>query len=154
MAAIAVSFVWTSCAAQSKDFKEIELSSQNGGQMKLSETVRDNKYTFLVFWASWCGPCMREVPFQVEAYKKYKDKGFEIYGVSLDDDPASWRATTSERGMSWIQVSDLAGWASPAASQYGVRSIPTNFLIDRKGNIVAKNLRGGDLEAKLSELLK
>ena len=112
-----------------------------------------NKYTLVDFWASWCGPCMGEVPHLKETYDKFHKKGFEIYGVSFDNNRDKWLAAVKDNGMKWIQVSDLNGFDNPAAKDYAVQGIPSNFLIDASGNIVAKNLRGEDLYKKVEELL-
>ena len=106
------------------------------------------------FWASWCGPCMGEVPYLVEDYAKYHKKGFEIYGVSLDRAREPWLKAIETKGLVWVNVSELKFWDDEAAKQYAVRSIPSNFLISSDGTIVARNLRGEELGAKLAELLK
>ena len=106
------------------------------------------------FWASWCGPCRRENPNVVAAYNKFKDKNFTILGVSLDDDKDKWLEAVNKDQLTWTHVSDLAGWESVAARTYNVQSIPANFLIDPNGIIIARDLRGEDLETKLSEVLK
>ena len=113
------------------------------------------------FWASWCGPCRMENPNVVATYKKYKDakfknaKGFKIYSVSLDNNVNAWTKAISQDGLVWPdQVSDLKGWQSAAAAMYGVYSIPTNFLLDSKGVIIAKSLRGEALGNELSKLVK
>jgi thiol-disulfide isomerase/thioredoxin len=143
------------CTAQTGEkYKEIAgITSPAGKEIKLSDVVKENKYTLLDFWASWCGPCMRELPYLTEAYTQYKDKGFEIYGVSYDNDGIAWQSAIQNNGMNWVHVSSLAGWECPTQQLYNVRSIPANFLIDSKGNIVAKNLRGEGLDKKLAELL-
>jgi thiol-disulfide isomerase/thioredoxin len=105
------------------------------------------------FWASWCGPCMEEVPHLKQAYDKFHGQGLEIYGVSLDNDNDKWLGAIREHGMGWVQVSDLNGFDNLAAKDYAVQSIPSNFLIDAQGRIVAKNLRGEDLCSKVAELL-
>lgn len=105
------------------------------------------------FWASWCGPCRRENPNVVAAYKKYHTKGFDILGVSLDDSKADWLKAIYKDGLAWTHVSDLKGWDNAVAKLYAVRSIPTNLLIDANGNILGKSLRGEDLQKKLEELL-
>jgi peroxiredoxin len=111
------------------------------------------KYVLLDFWASWCGPCRLENPNVVKAFHKYHDKGFDILGVSLDDTKADWLQAIKKDGLDWTQVSDLKGWQASAASLYGVKGIPMNYLIDKNGIIVAKGLRGEDLEGKLAGLL-
>ncbi len=128
------------------DGKEISLKS-------VIETA-GNKYTLLDFWASWCGPCMGEVPFLTKAYKKYHKKGFEIYGVSFDNNRDKWLGAIKDNKMKWIHVSLLKGFDNPAAKEYSIQGIPSNFLLDAEGKIVAVNLRGEALEKKLEELLK
>jgi peroxiredoxin len=110
-------------------------------------------YILLDFWAAWCGPCRRENPNVVAAFQKYKDKGFTVYGVSLDRDKERWLKAIDDDKLTWPQVSDLTFWNSKAAAIYGVRAIPSNFLIAPNGEIVARNLNGEDLNKKLEELL-
>jgi len=114
------------------------------------------KYVLVDFWASWCMPCRAENPNVVKAYNKYKDKGFTVLGVSLDSQTAraAWLKAIATDGLTWTQVSDLKGWKNEAAAQYGVSSIPQNFLIDPNGVVVAKNLRGEDLNSKLASIFK
>jgi len=112
------------------------------------------KYVLLDFWASWCGPCRRENPNVVEAYKKFKNKNFTILGVSLDDNKESWIKAFKDDGLEWNHVSDLKGWKNAAALQYGVRAIPSNFLLDPSGKILAHNLRGEVLQDTLAKILK
>lgn len=112
------------------------------------------KYVLVDFWASWCGPCRQENPNVVKAYNRFKDKNFTILGVSLDDNRDRWLRAINQDGLAWTQVSDLRGWGNEVAVQYGVQSIPTNFLVDPNGKIIARNLRGEELEAKLEQLLK
>ncbi len=142
------------CGGQNGEkFKEIEgLKSPEGKEIKLSDVVGDNKFTLLDFWASWCGPCIAELPYLKGAYEMYHDLGFEIYGVSYDDDGEAWRGTIARQGMSWVHVSALRGWDCPTQPLYGVNAIPRNYLIDSRGNIVAKNLRGEAIAKKLEEL--
>ncbi|MFQ6939206.1 MAG: thioredoxin-like domain-containing protein [Alistipes finegoldii] len=130
------------------------LQSDAEGQIVTLTSVIENpanKYTLVDFWASWCGPCMGEVPHLKETYDKFHKKGFEIYGVSFDNNRDKWLAAVKDNGMKWIQVSDLNGFDNPAAKDYAVQGIPSNFLIDASGNIVAKNLRGEDLYKKVEE---
>lgn len=153
---VAAAGTWVACSGQpAQKYKEIAgLTSPDGAEIKLSQVVEANKYTLLDFWASWCGPCMGELPYLKAAHDGYHDKGFEIYGVSYDDDGAAWRGAIADGAMNWVHVSALKGWDCPTQALYGVNSIPRNYLIDRKGNIVASNLRGEALEAKLAELMK
>jgi peroxiredoxin len=114
------------------------------------------KYILIDFWATWCGPCMAEMPNVKKAYDQYKDKGFGIIGVSLDrpDSQELWKKVISRDQLAWIQVSDLKWWNSKAALAYNVNSVPANFLVDPQGKIIAKNLRGEALQKKLGELFQ
>ncbi|PTR00949.1 peroxiredoxin [Mucilaginibacter yixingensis] len=123
----------------------------NGAPVKLSSFK--GKYVLVDFWASWCGPCRQENPNVVRAYNKYKTKNFTILGVSLDRDKTAWQNAIKNDGLAWTQVSDLQYWNNAVAAQYQVTSIPQNFLIDPQGKVIAKNLRGEELDAKLAELL-
>ncbi len=138
---------------------EIVEKSVNGKPIKLSDTK--GKLVLIDFWASWCGPCRRENPAVVAAYNKYKDKrfvngkGFVVFNVSLDRDETAWKKGIETDRLDWpYHVSDLKGWYSKHAAIYGVRSIPSNFLIDGNGIIIAKDLRGPALEATLEKYLK
>jgi peroxiredoxin len=124
----------------------------NGKPVKLS-SLR-GKYVLIDFWASWCQPCRQENPTVVRAYNKYKAKNFTILGVSLDKPNAkqAWLSAIKNDGLVWTQVSDLKSWYNEAAALYGVKAIPQNFLLDPEGKIIAKNLRGEDLENKLAEI--
>ncbi len=131
---------------------DIKLASPSGNEIALS-SLR-GKYVLIDFWASWCGPCRQENPNVVRMYNQYKDKGFEIFGVSLDQDRAKWLKAIEADKLTWPHVSDLKGWESSAASLYGVTAIPQTVLLDKEGKIIAKNLRGAALEEKLASLLK
>lgn len=129
---------------------ELAFSSPTGEVLKLSDYR--GKYVLIDFWASWCRPCRMENPNVVKLYNQYKEKGFEIYGVSLDQKKGAWENAITMDNISWPQVSDLGGWQSNAAKVYNVSSIPATYLLDPKGVIIAKNLRGGELANKLSEI--
>ena len=131
---------------------EISLNDTTGTPIPLS-SLR-GKYVLIDFWASWCGPCRAENPNVVRMYNKYKDKGFAIYSVSLDQAKANWTKAIRNDNLTWTHVSDLKFWQSAAAQQYGVQAIPATFLLDKDGKIIAKNLRGDALEQKLEEVLK
>jgi peroxiredoxin len=112
------------------------------------------KYVLIDFWASWCGPCRQENPNLVRTYQKFKDKNFEILGVSLDNNKSKWLEAIQDDQLTWAQVSDLKYWRNEVAVQYGVQSIPANFLLDKEGKIIAKGLRGPALEQTLEKLLR
>jgi peroxiredoxin len=126
-------------------------NDENGKPVSLSSLK--GKYVLLDFWASWCGPCRLENPNVVKAFHKFHDKGFDIFGVSLDDKKADWLQAIKKDGLNWTQVSDLKGWQAGAVSLYGINGIPMNYLLNKNGIIVAKGLRGEELDSKLSELL-
>ena len=142
--------------AQSRSYTDISLPDTEGRDITLSSVVDNpnNKYVLLDFWATWCGPCMGEVPYLVETYEKYHGKGFEIYGVSLDYKSEAWRTVIRNRSMGWVHVIQPRGGNTAATDAYGIRSIPSNFLIDAAtGRIIAVNLRGEALGRKIAELL-
>jgi len=130
---------------------EIELPNPEGQVIKLS-SLR-GKYVLIDFWAKWCGPCRRENPNVVMAYNKFKDKGFEVFGVSLDRNKEDWLQAIAEDGLTWTQVSDLKYFESKAATDYNISAIPFSILLDKEGKIIAKNLRGAALDKKLEEVL-
>jgi peroxiredoxin len=150
-AAMAAKEAKTAVGTAAADFVE---ATPEGKKVALSSFR--GKYVLLDFWASWCGPCRAENPNVVKAYNEYRDKGFTVLGVSLDGASMKdkWVAAIRHDGLVWTQISDLKGWDNEAAKAYGVASIPQNFLIDPNGVIIAKNLRGDALQAKLAELFK
>ena len=121
---------------------------------KIDITGYRGKYTLVEFWASWCAPCREESPTLVRLYNEYKDKGFEILSISIDKNTTQWKNAIRQDGYVWENVCDLNGYGGPTAALYTVTAIPNSFLLDRDGRIVAKNLRGKNLESKLAELMK
>ena len=121
-----------------------------GEELSLSDLK--GQYVLIDFWASWCGPCRRENPNVVKLYDKYHEQGFEILGVSLDNNKSKWTAAIEKDGLEWPHISDLKGWQSGPAKIYGVRSIPSTVLLDRDGKIIVRNLRAHQLEGKLKEI--
>lgn len=124
------------------DGKPVSLSSYKG------------KYVLVDFWASWCRPCREENPSVVKAYQKYKSKGFDVFGVSLDEDKDQWLEAVKNDRLTWTHVSDLKGWKSDVVPLYNITGIPYNLLLDKNGNILGKGLFGEDLDKKLAEHLK
>lgn len=141
-------------AVVGEQFKDLEEPDVDGNVHKLSEYVGTGKWVLVDFWASWCGPCKKEMPNVVEAYQKFHDKGFDIVGLSFDNDKEKWVAAIGEWEMPWIHLSDLQGWKSVPVEVYGVNAIPDNLLIDPEGKIVARGLRGKKLVEKLEEVIK
>lgn len=112
------------------------------------------KYVFIDFWASWCGPCRAENPNLVKAYQKFKGKPFEIVGISLDEKKEPWLKAIEKDNLPWVHLSDLKGWENELTRHYGIKWIPSSFLLDPEGRIVARDLRGDALDKMLSDLLK
>lgn len=135
------------------EIPEIALPSPTGEIIKLSSTR--GKVVLLDFWAAWCPPCRRESPHLVLAYNTYKTKGFEIFQVSLDKTKEEWvKAIEQDNLGKWIHVSDLKYWNSQVVSQFNIKSIPFNMLLDKDGKVIATNLRGESLMIKLAEVIK
>ena len=135
-------------------FTDFSMPDPKGKMISVSDYVKKNKYTLIDFWASWCGPCRAEMPTVVKAYDLYHAKGFEVVGVSLDNNKEAWIKAIDQLKMPWPHMSDIKGWGCAGAALYNVKGIPANVLIDQQGKIVAKNLRGQDLLDKMAELLK
>jgi peroxiredoxin len=130
---------------------EISSVTPDGKTVKLSDFK--GKYVLLDFWASWCGPCRQENPNLVKQYHAFKDKNFTIFGFSLDDDKDKWVKAIKEDKLDWNHASELQQWESPAARLYNINAIPASFVIDPNGKIIAKNLRGDELESFLAKAL-
>ncbi|MBK8881509.1 MAG: AhpC/TSA family protein [Bacteroidales bacterium] len=145
--------VKTNPAGEGAEAPDIVLPSPQGDTIKLSSTR--GSVVLLDFWASWCSPCRQENPNLVQAYNTYHRKGFQIYQVSLDKTKEAWmKGIEDDQLGKWIHVSDIKYWNSQAAKLYKIESIPSNFLLDRQGRIIATNLRGEALQTKLAELFK
>lgn len=137
-----------------KQFIDIKGTTPDGKELSLSDYAGKGKYVLVDFWASWCPPCRKDMPTVVEAYKQYKNKGFEIVGVSLDDDKAAWEKGIKDLNITWPQVSDLKGWKTELGAAYAVNSIPHTVLLDKEGKIIAKDIHASELLSKLAELMK
>ena len=135
-----------------KQFTDLEEPDVDGNMHKLSEYVGKGKWVLVDFWASWCGPCLREMPNVVKAYETYHAKGFDVVGLSFDNKKEPWVQAIADQKMPWTHLSDLKGWRTVASGVYDVNSIPDNLLIDPQGKIVARGLRGEALQAKLKTI--
>lgn len=131
---------------------DIKLPTPDGEELSMY-SLRGN-YVLLDFWASWCGPCLREAPNVKALYDKYHAKGFQVFGVSLDNDKEAWIAAIEKHGLNWHQVSSLKGWECPAAKQYNVTGIPRMYILDPDGKIIAMDLRGKELTQFVDNLYK
>lgn len=140
--------------AVGKKFTDFEMADPDGKMHKLSDFVGNGKVVLIDFWASWCPPCRADMPHLVELYAEYKKKNFEIVGISLDRTADAWKKGIQDLNMTWPQLSDVKFWQCEGAALYGVNSIPHTVLVDKDGTIIAKNLRGEALDAKLAEILK
>ena len=135
-----------------QQFTDFEMVDTLGTMHKLSEYVGNGHWLFVDFWASWCGPCIREMPHVVAAYEKFHAKGLDIVGVSLDGNKIPWKKAIVSLNMPWVHLSELKGWESLSTKIYKIDAIPDNLLIDPQGKIVARGLRGEALHEKLKEI--
>lgn len=135
-------------------YEDFLMADTAGRSVSSKEITGKAKYTFIDFWASWCAPCRQQGRALIPLYTKYRSKGLEVIAVSLDTNPAAWKKAIVADGYTWANLSDSKGFESPIIVKYGIIAIPRNFLIDRNGKVVAKDLHGSELEAKLAELFK
>ena len=141
-------------SAEGMTIKDFTQPGLDGTPVSLLGEVSKSKITVIDFWASWCGPCRQEMPFMVELYGKYKDKGLNIIGISLDEDSDAWKAATQQLNIPWVQMSDLKGWENVIAKHFCVNSIPHTIVVDQQGKILKRGLRSEKLEEFVVDQLK
>ena len=141
-------------SAEGMKIKDFTQPGIDGTPVSLMNEVAKNKITIIDFWASWCGPCRQEMPFMVELFGKYKDKGLGIIGISLDEDSDVWKAATQQFNIPWPQMSDLKGWENAIAKHFCVNSIPHTIVVDQQGKILKRGLRGEKLQEFIADELK
>jgi thiol-disulfide isomerase/thioredoxin len=139
--------------AVGEPFRDLQLKTPDDKDISISDYAGKGKYVLLDFWASWCSPCRIENPNVVALYNEYKDKGFEIVGLSFDQDKEAWIKGIKDDGITWPQMSDIKGWSSIAALKYKVQGIPYTVLLDKEGKVIEVNLRGEALKDKLKTLI-
>jgi len=139
--------------AAGKQFTDVKGFNLNGKEVSLSDYAGKGKVVLVDFWASWCGPCRQAMPDVVKIYQKYKNKGFEIVGISLDAKKDDWKKAVNDLNITWPQISNLKGWDEDCAVAYGVDAIPHTVLIDKDGKIIEHNLVGDELDFKIENLL-
>lgn len=148
-------YVWSlGKLREGQKFEGIELKNIDGATQNISEYIGNGKVVLIDFWASWCGPCVKSMPNLVKLYNEYKESGFEIVGISLDDKESSWTAAVKRLNMEWPQFFDGGGWHGIAAKEYDITRIPQTFLLDKEGKIVGKDLSIVELTKKVQELLE
>ena len=140
--------------AEGATIKDFTQKALDGTEISLMDEVKKHKVTVIDFWASWCGPCRQEMPFMMQMYDKHQSKGLGIIGISLDNDKDAWVKGTEALGFTWPQMSDLKGWENEIAQHFQVTSIPHTIVVDQKGTILRRGLRGEELEAFIAEQLK
>ena len=141
-------------SAEGMTIKDFTQPGLDGTPLSLLGEVAKSKITIIDFWASWCGPCRQEMPFMLELYGKYKDKGLNIIGISLDEDSDAWKAATQQLNIPWVQMSDLKGWENAIAKHFCVNSIPHTIVVDQQGKILKRGLRGEKLQEFVDKQLK